>query len=60
MNSNALTYIFERCQQLLSIRNLPSFDKHANNILDRLTKALETPATTNPDGDNERNTVFFQ
>ncbi|CAF3373963.1 unnamed protein product [Rotaria socialis] len=60
MNSNALTYIFERCQQLLSIQNLPSFDKHANNILDRLTKALETPATTNPDGDNERNTVFFQ
>ncbi|CAM4811303.1 unnamed protein product [Rotaria magnacalcarata] len=57
MSSNALTYIFERCQQLLNIQNFSSFDKHANNIIDRLTKMLETVATTNPDNDNEKNIV---
>ncbi|CAF1341346.1 unnamed protein product [Rotaria magnacalcarata] len=51
MSTNARTYIFERCQQLLNIQNFSSFDKHANNIFDRLTKMLEKPSSTTPHPD---------
>ncbi|CAF1672454.1 unnamed protein product, partial [Adineta ricciae] len=44
----SLTYIFERCHQLLTIHNLASFEKHANYIVDRLIIILETQLTTDP------------
>ena len=42
VNASALTYIFERCQQLLLIRPLPSFDHHASIIIDHLITLLQT------------------
>ncbi|CAF4830234.1 unnamed protein product [Rotaria sp. Silwood1] len=51
ITSSALSYIFERCQQLLSIPQLPSFDKHAQIIIDRLIKFLGNLSLTNPNDD---------
>ncbi|CAF4994300.1 unnamed protein product, partial [Rotaria sp. Silwood1] len=48
ITSSALSYIFERCQQLLTIPQLPSFDKHAQIIIDRLIKFLGNLSLTNP------------
>ncbi|CAM4879741.1 unnamed protein product [Rotaria socialis] len=45
----ALAHIFKRCQQLLTVHNLSSFDKHAQNIIDRLTRMLRNPLPTNAD-----------
>ncbi|CAF2134042.1 unnamed protein product [Rotaria magnacalcarata] len=45
----ALAHIFKRCQQLLKVHNLSSFDKHAQNIIDRLTRMLRNPLPTNAD-----------
>jgi hypothetical protein len=46
-----LAYIFERCNQLLSIHNLSSFDKHAPEVIDRLTKILQNLQATNTNDD---------
>jgi hypothetical protein len=46
---SSFAYIFERCNQLLNIQNLPSFDKHVNFIIDHLTNILQKPSSTNPD-----------
>ncbi|CAF3427646.1 unnamed protein product [Rotaria sp. Silwood1] len=48
---SGLYYIFERCQQLLSIPKLPSFDKHAQIIIDHLIKMLENLSSTNSNDD---------
>ncbi len=45
----AIAYIFERCSQLLNIHNLHSFDKHANHIVDHLTKILQNSSTNTND-----------
>ncbi len=44
----SFTYIFERCRQMLNIPNLPSFEKHANNIIDRLTNILQKQLSAKP------------
>lgn len=49
VHPNTLAHILERCEQLLIIQNLPSFDKHAPNVLDSLTKISENLSPTNPD-----------
>lgn len=46
-----LTYIFERCEQLLNIPNLPSLNKHTQNLIDRLVKILQNPSTNNSNND---------
>jgi hypothetical protein len=46
-----LAYIFERCNQLLSIHNLSSFDKHAPEVIDRLTKILQNSQAANTNDD---------
>ncbi len=47
-----LAYILERCCQLLNIHNLRSFDKHANHIVDHLTKVLRNlSSATNANDD---------
>ncbi|CAF3477787.1 unnamed protein product [Rotaria sordida] len=51
ITSSDLSYTFERCQQLLNVHNLPSFDKHAQNIIDHLIKILQNPSSTNPNDD---------
>ena len=43
LNVSSLTYIFQRCEQLLLIRPLPSFDHHASIIFDHLIDLLQTP-----------------
>jgi hypothetical protein len=47
----ALASIFERCHELLNIHSLRSFDKHAPEIIDRLTKRLQNPQATNTNDD---------
>ncbi|CAF2349468.1 unnamed protein product [Rotaria sp. Silwood2] len=47
----SLSYIFKRYQQLLNVPQLPSVDKHATNIIDRLIKILQSPSSNNPDDD---------
>jgi hypothetical protein len=42
----SLAYIFERCTQMLNIQNLRSFEKHANHIVDHLTKMIEQSQST--------------
>jgi hypothetical protein len=44
-----LAYIFERYSQLLSIHNLRSFNKHANNIIDHLIEILQNLLTNTND-----------
>lgn len=44
----SLTYIFDRCRQLLSIPELQTFDKHANLCLDHLTTLLKEQTAANP------------
>jgi hypothetical protein len=48
---SSLAYIFERSHQLLNIPNLRSFDKHANYIIDHLTKILQNSLPTNINDD---------
>ncbi|CAF4467057.1 unnamed protein product, partial [Rotaria sp. Silwood2] len=48
---SSVSYIFERYQQLLNVPQLPSVDKHAPNIIDRLIKILQSPSSNNPDDD---------
>ncbi|CAF3252843.1 unnamed protein product [Rotaria sp. Silwood2] len=51
ITSSGLSYIFERYQQLLNVPTLPSFDKHAQNIIDRLIKILENLSSNNLNDD---------
>jgi hypothetical protein len=49
ISPTALVYTFERYHQLLSIHNLPSFNKHAQFIIDYLTSILNKPTSNNAD-----------
>jgi hypothetical protein len=51
ISTTFLANIFERCNQLLSIHNLRSFDEHAPNIIDRLIKRLQNPPATTINND---------
>ncbi|CAF4288127.1 unnamed protein product [Rotaria sp. Silwood2] len=49
-----LSYILERCEQLLNIQKLSSLNQHAQNIIDRLVKILENLSSASPNnGDDE-------
>ncbi|CAF2736382.1 unnamed protein product [Rotaria sp. Silwood2] len=51
ISPSSLSYIFDRCEQLLSVAKLSSFDKHAPNIIDYLIKIFENLSVTNPNDD---------
>ena len=49
LTSTLFNYMFERFYQLLIIRNLPTFDKHVNQIIQCLSQILRNSSTEDRD-----------